>query len=112
MATITGQRISSTLPPADTPREAERFSPRRAGYPDVLNPAENAALAWRTVTAALAGTPHVRLSFDGGKTFPARHARPLPADPPESHPSVVPVFDPGSATGRTAVRRRLAKTRS
>jgi hypothetical protein len=55
------------------------------------------------VTAALAGTPHVRLSFDGGRTYPARHARRLPADPPESWPSVVPVFDPGSATGRMLV---------
>ena len=100
MARVTGQRISSTLPAADTPREAERFSPCRAGYPDALESAENAALAWRTVTAALAGTAHVRLSFDGGRTYPARHVRRLPAEPPESRPCVVPVFDPGSATGR------------
>jgi hypothetical protein len=73
---------------------------RRGGYPYVPEAAENAALAWRTVTAALAGTPHVRLSFDGGRTYPARHARRLPADPPESWPSVVPVYDAGSATGR------------
>ena len=76
---------------------------RRGGYPYAPEAAENAALAWRTVTAALAGTRHVRLSFDGGRTFPARHARRLPADPPESWPSVVPVFDPGSATGRMLV---------
>jgi hypothetical protein len=73
---------------------------RRCGYPYAREAAENAALAWRTVTAALAGTSHVRLSFDGGRTYPARHARSLPADPPESWPSVVSVFDPGSAAGR------------
>ena len=100
MATITGQRASSTLPGSDTPRSAETNLSRGGGYPYASESAENAALAWRTVTAALAGTPHVRLSFDGAKTFPARHARPLPELPPESHPSVVPVFDPGSATGR------------
>jgi hypothetical protein len=100
VATITGQRASSTLPASDTPHSAETNLSRRGGYPYALEAAENAALAWRTVTAALAGTPHVRLSFDRGRTFPARHARRLPADPPESHPSVVPVFDPGSATGQ------------
>jgi len=103
VARVTGQRISSTLPAADTPREPERFSPRRAGYPNALEAAENAAVAWRTVTAALAGTPHVRLSFDGGRTYPARHVRRLPAEPPESWPCVVPVFDPGTATGRMLV---------
>ena len=76
---------------------------RRGGYPYAPEAAENAALAWRTVTAALAGTPHVRLSFDGGRTYPARHARRLPADPPESWPSVVPVYDAGSGTGRMLV---------
>ena len=68
-----------------------------------LEPAQSAAEAWRCVTAALAGTPHVRLSFDGGRTYPARHARPLPAEPPEQLPCTVPVFDPGSATGKALV---------
>ena len=36
-----------------------------------------------SVTPSIAGTPHVRISRDGGRTYPARHARPLPADPPE-----------------------------
>ena len=44
-------------------------------------------------------TPHVRISRDGGRTYPARHARPLPAEPP-GQPCTVPVYDPGSATGR------------
>ena len=48
---------------------------------------------------ALAATPHVRTSRDGGRTFPARHARPLPADP-LAQPTTVPVYDAGSATGR------------
>ncbi len=47
----------------------------------------------------LAGTPHVRVSRDGGRTYPARHARPLPADPP-GQPCTVPVYDPGSGSGR------------
>ena len=51
------------------------------------------------MTHRLAGTPHVRISHDGGRTYPARHARPLPAEPP-GQPCTVPVYDPGSATGR------------
>ena len=51
------------------------------------------------MTLRLAGTPHVRISRDGGRTYPARHARPLPAEPP-GQPCTVPVYDPGSATGR------------
>jgi hypothetical protein len=47
----------------------------------------------------IAGTPHVRTSKDGGRTYPARHAGPLTADPP-LQPSTVPVYDPGSGTGR------------
>ena len=58
-----------------------------------------AEAAWRAVTASIAGTPHVRISRDGGRTYPARHARPLPAEPP-GQPCTVPVYDPGSATGR------------
>ncbi len=100
MARVTGQRFSSTLAAADTPRETERFSPYRAGYPDALNPAQSAAAAWRTVTAVLAGTPHVRLSFDGGRTYPARHARPLSAEPPADQPCTVAVYDPGRGTGK------------
>lgn len=51
------------------------------------------------VTSSIAGTPHVRISRDGGRTYPARHARPLPADPP-GQPCTVPVYDPGTSTGR------------
>jgi hypothetical protein len=59
----------------------------------------SARSAWRSVTPSIAGTPHVRISKDGGRTYPARHARPLPADPP-GQPCTVPVYDPASATGR------------
>ncbi|MGH3238142.1 MAG: hypothetical protein ACRDOH_33760 [Streptosporangiaceae bacterium] len=38
------------------------------------------------------------MSRDGGRTYPARHARPLPSDPP-CQPCTVPVFDPGPGTG-------------
>ena len=58
-----------------------------------------AAAAWRAVTPCIAGTPHVRVSRDGGRTYPARHARPLPAEAP-GQPCTVPVFDPGAGTGR------------
>jgi hypothetical protein len=51
------------------------------------------------MTPVLAGTAHVRISRDGGRTYPARHARPLPADPP-GQPCTVAVYDPGTATGR------------
>ncbi|MGH3284666.1 MAG: hypothetical protein ACRDPD_08295 [Streptosporangiaceae bacterium] len=41
----------------------------------------------------------MRISRDGGRTYPARYARPLPADPP-GQPCTVPVYDPGAGTGR------------
>jgi hypothetical protein len=48
---------------------------------------------------SIAGTPHVRISKDGGRTYPARHTRSLPADAP-GQPCTVPVYDPGASTGR------------
>jgi len=68
------------------------------GSPDGLSRAA-AEAAWHAVTPSIAGTPHVRISRDGGRTYPARHARPLPADPP-AQPSTVPVYDPATGTGR------------
>jgi hypothetical protein len=68
------------------------------GSPDGLSRAA-AEAAWHAVTPLIAGTPHVRISRDGGRTFPGRHARPLPAGPP-GQPCTVPVFDPGAGTGR------------
>ena len=92
MATLTGGRTGrSTLSPCDTP---DGFHPA----PDALSRA-GAEAAWRSVTLSIAATPHVRVSRDGGRTFPARHARPLPDDPP-GQPATVAVYDPGSATGR------------
>ena len=98
MATITGQRASSTLPRRDTPRDAEPVS----AYDDLADSAQSAWSAWRFVTPSLAGTPHVRISKDGGRTYPARHVRPLPAEPP-GQPCTVPVYDAGSASGRILV---------
>ncbi len=43
--------------------------------------------------------PHVRISHDGGRTYPAKHARPLPAEAPEQ-PCTVPVYDAGSGSGK------------
>ena len=99
MATITGQRARSILPACDTPHDADRFSPRRDEFSHTPEPAQSARAAWCAVTPRLAGTPHVRVSRDGGRAYPARHARPLPADPP-GQPCTVPVYDPGTGTGR------------
>jgi hypothetical protein len=94
VATVTGRTVNSTLPQCDTPGVATA-SP---GSPDDLSRSA-AEAAWHAVTPSIAGTPHVRISKDGGRTYPARHARPLPADPP-GQPCTVPVYDSGSATGR------------
>jgi hypothetical protein len=87
------------LPACGTPHDAEAFPPRPDGYSSAVIADLAAAAAWRSVALLIAGTPHVRISRDGGRTYPARHARPLPAEPPRQ-PCTVPVYDPGSATGR------------
>ena len=94
MATVTGRTVNSTLPQCDTPGVATA----NPGNPDGLSRAA-AEAAWHAVTPSLAGTPHVRISHDGGRTYPARHARPLPAEPP-GQPCAVPVYDAGAAAGR------------
>ena len=83
------------MPAADTP---DFYQGQSAG-PDGLARAA-AEAAWRAVTPLIAGTPHVRISRDGGRTYPARHARPLPAEPPGQQPCTVPVYDPGMGTGQ------------
>jgi hypothetical protein len=95
VATITGQRASSTLPGCDTPRDAGTFP----AHGESADSAQSARSAWRSVTPLIAGTPHVRVSRDGGRTYPARYVRPLPAGPP-GQPATVPVYDAGSGTGR------------
>ena len=88
MATLTGGRTArSALPACDTPQSVTVFPPHAA------------EAAWRSVTPSIAGTPHVRVSHNGGRTYPARRAGPLPAAPPDQ-PCAVPVYDPASATGR------------
>jgi hypothetical protein len=91
VATVTGRTVSSPLPPRDTPDV-----PYPA--PDGLSRAA-AEASWHAVTPLIAGTPHVRTSKDGGRTYPARWAGPLPAEPPQQ-PCTVAVYDPGSGTGR------------
>jgi hypothetical protein len=77
-----------------------------ADTPGDLHPApdgsarDSAAAAWRTVVPALAGKPHIRISADGGRTYPAKYARLLPEEPPADRPCTVPVYGPGLATGR------------
>jgi hypothetical protein len=94
VATITRQRSGSALPGHDTPSVATA----NPWEPDGL-PRTAAEAAWHAVTPSLAGTPHVRVSCDGGRTYPARRTRPLPADPPWQ-PCTVPVYDPGTGNGR------------
>jgi len=98
VARVTGQRASSTLPGCDTPRDAGTFP----AHGDPADSAQSARSAWRSVTPSIAGTPHVRISHDGGRTYPARYARPLPAEPPSS-PATVPVYDAGTGSGRMLV---------
>jgi len=94
VATLTGRTARSILPRCDTPGVATA-SP---GSPDGLSRTA-AEAAWHAVTPSIAGTAHVRVSRDGGRTYPARHARLLPAGPP-GQPCTVPVYDPGAGTGR------------
>lgn len=49
---------------------------------------------------ALAGAARVRVSRDGGRTYPARHEGPLPPGGPPRLPCTVPVFDAAAGTGR------------
>jgi hypothetical protein len=98
VATVAGRTARLTLPPCDTPGADIRQLTDAGSSPDGLSCA-GAEAAWHAVTPPLAGTPHVRISRDGGRTYPARHARPLPADPP-GQPCTVPVYDPGTGTGR------------
>ena len=91
MATITGQRARSTLPARDTPTVIQPG-------PDGLSRTA-AEASWRAITPLIAGTPHVRVSRDGGRTYPAHRAGSLPADPPDQ-PCAVGVYHPGSAAGR------------
>ena len=98
MTNITGRTVSLVLPPYDTPQDPEAVPPCHGSLP-LAGTASDAAAAWRAVTPCIAGTPHVRVSRDGGRTYPARHARPLPPDAP-GQPCTVPVYDPGTGTGR------------
>jgi len=93
VARVTGRTVNSVLPPCDTPGVAAA-SP---GSPDGLSRAA-AEAAWHAVTPLIAGTPHVRTSKDGGRTYPARWAGPLPAEPPKQ-PCTVAVYSPASGTG-------------
>ena len=98
------------MPVRDTPHDAEAIFPRRDGLLLAAETAPSARAAWQSVTSRLAGTLHVRVSRDGGRTFPARHAGPLPADPP-GQPCTIPVYDPATGTGRMlALDLDLART--
>jgi len=95
VARLTGQRARSTSPGLDTPQE----SYRNCAGDSAVAKALSARSAWRSITSSIAATPHVRISRDGGRTYTARHTRPLPADPP-LQPCTVPIYDPVAGTGR------------
>lgn len=61
--------------------------------------ARAAEAAWRLVVPALAGQPLVRVSPDGGRTYPRGAKTALTAELPGG-PATVPVYDEGSGTGR------------
>jgi hypothetical protein len=98
VATLPGRTARLILLPCDTPGTCIRQLTDTGSSPDGLSRAD-AEAAWRAVTPTLAGTPHVRISRDGGRTYPAKHVRPIPADAP-AQPCTVPVYDPATASGR------------
>jgi len=61
--------------------------------------AQAAAAAWRALVPSLAGAPRMRVSRDGGRTYPRRHEQPLPPGSP-GQPATIPVYDPATGTGR------------
>ena len=97
MATLAGRTARSTLPPCDTPGADIRQSTDIGRALTASRGRRGGRLA---CGHALDGGHCARPDLpDGGRTYPARHARPLPADPP-GQPCTVPVYDPGTATGR------------
>jgi hypothetical protein len=62
---------------------------------------EAAAVVWRALVPVLAGDQRMRVSRDGGRTYPARHEEPLtPSAPPRDRPCTIPVYDTVAGTGR------------
>ena len=100
MATITGQRVRSTLPPADTPRSKNGCAPYNLACPDASIPAQSARVAWSSYSgrAGRVRRTSVSVVMAAGR-YPARHARPLPDEPPDL-PSTIPVYNQASASGR------------
>ncbi len=72
--------------------------PGPSGAP--ANAAADAAQAtWRALVPGLAGAPRMRVSRDGGRTYPRRHEQVLAARNP-GQPVTVPVYDAMAGTGR------------
>lgn len=67
--------------PAPIPAGVSRDSP----------PSSDAAQAWKALAPLLAGQPRVRLSRDGGKTYPQKHERALTESFP-TFPAAVRIF--------------------
>lgn len=86
----------------DLGRDRDGSAPPAGGIPPCTGPqaARAAEDAWRLVVPALAGQPLVRVSPDGGLTYPRGRVRtPLTAELPGG-PATVPVYDEQSGTGR------------
>lgn len=74
-------------------------NPPGTGATPVTAAADAAQAVWRALVPRLAGAPRMRVSRDGGRTYPRRHEQPLAARNP-GQPATVPVYDAMAATGR------------
>jgi hypothetical protein len=69
-----------------------------AGRDDAAAAVAIAQLHWR-LAAALSATGQMRVSWDGGRTYPARRERPISPRPPPQ-PTTIPVYDRERGTGQ------------
>jgi hypothetical protein len=88
----------------DTPGVPDQDPPGTGTPPGTGNvpataAADAAQAAWRALVPGLAGAPRMRVSRDGGRTYPRRHEQPLATRNP-GQPVTVPVYDAMAATGR------------
>ena len=74
-------------------------NPPRTGAAPPTAAAAAAQAAWCALVAGLAGAPRMRVSRDGGRTYPRRHEQALAARNP-GQPVTVPVYDATAGTGR------------
>lgn len=99
MPTITRRTAGATLPPADTPGVSGKFPAPAAPRPAGTQDAAAALAAWAALAPKLAGTPRMRVSRDGGRSYRRRRdGQALTAANP-CQPATIPVFDADTETG-------------